>query len=44
MIRRILVALLSFCSLAIPSLARVLSYAPYSNRLSLPSINSRTRR
>jgi len=42
--RRILVALLSVLCLTIPVLGRVLSYAPYSSNLSLPSINHRNSR
>ena len=42
--RRLLVALLCLLVLSIPAAGRVLSYAPYSNRLSLPSINARSGR
>jgi hypothetical protein len=42
--RRLLVALLCLLALCIPATGRVLSYAPYSNRLSLPSIHARNGR
>src|ERR1051326_582849 len=38
--RRPLVALLCLLVLSIPATGRVLSYAPYTNRLSLPSIHA----
>ena len=42
--RRPLVALLCLLVLSIPATGRVLSYAPYTNRLSLPSIHARNSR
>jgi len=38
---RLLVALLLLCSFASQAFSRVLSYAPYSNRISFPSIHRR---
>ncbi|MFL6246915.1 MAG: hypothetical protein ACJ74H_12870, partial [Thermoanaerobaculia bacterium] len=42
--RRAAAVLLVMCAVAIPALARVLSYAPYSNRTSLPGYHERTTR
>lgn len=42
--RRPLVALLCLLALSLPATARVLSYAPYTNRLSVPSLHARNSR
>jgi hypothetical protein len=42
--RRPLVALLCLLVLSLPATGRVLSYAPYTNRLSVPSIHARNSR
>jgi hypothetical protein len=44
MMRRLAVLLLTMTALAVPAFARVLSYAPYSNRTSMSGFHDRTSR